>query len=191
MTLGPGTGLGVAAYLPGPPAQVVAGEGGHATLAAADEAEAAVIGWLRARFGHVSAERALSGPGLVNLYRAIAERDGIAVGREPRGGDPGGARPHLPGRGGGARHVLRHAGRLRRQLALTFRSSGGVRVAGGIAPRIAPFLAASAFRERFVAKGRFRPWLERVPVAIVRHPAAALVGLAALAGEDADIAGAD
>ena len=72
-------------------------------------------------------------------------------------------------------------------LALTFRSGGGVRVAGGIAPRILDFLAASAFRERFVAKGRFRPWLETVPLAVVRHPAAALVGLAHLAGEDAGI----
>ena len=56
-----------------------------------------------------------------------------------------------------------------------------------LAPRILDVLATSAVRERFVAKGRFRPWLETVPLAVVRHPAAALVGLAHLAGEDAGI----
>ena len=75
--LGPGTGLGVACLVPGAsePA-VIAGEGGHATFAAASAREDAVIDYLRRRFGHVSAERMVSGTGLENLYQAIAALDG-------------------------------------------------------------------------------------------------------------------
>src|SRR5262249_34133825 len=73
VVLGPGTGLGLASHVPHRDAPVViATEGGHVTLAASTAREDAVIAWLRSRFGHVSAERALSGPGLENLYRAIA-----------------------------------------------------------------------------------------------------------------------
>ncbi|BBK37394.1 glucokinase [Allostella sp. ATCC 35155] len=191
VTLGPGTGLGVAAWLPGKPARVVAGEGGHATLAAADAGEAAVIALLRREFGHVSAERVLSGPGLANLYAALGERDGVAA---PEMTPPEITRAGLSGDSPLARATLTMfcamLGGVAGNLALTFRSAGGVRVAGGIAPRILDFLAASPFRERFVAKGRFRPWLETVPLAVVRHPAAALVGLAHLAGEDARLADA-
>lgn len=190
VTLGPGTGLGVAAWLPGTPPCVVAGEGGHATLAAADEGEAAVIAILRRRFDHVSAERVLSGPGLANLHAALAERDGVAVDMASPSDI---TRAALDGTSTGARATLTMfcamLGGFAGNLALTFRSAGGVRVAGGIAPRILDFLSKSPFRERFVAKGRFRPWLESVPLAVVRHPAAALVGLAQLAGEDADLAG--
>ncbi|BBK32099.1 glucokinase [Stella humosa] len=185
VTLGPGTGLGVAAFLPGRPARVVAGEGGHGTLPAADPEEEAVIARLRARFGHVSAERALSGPGLANLRRAISECRGVSVPDEPPQAI---TRAALDGSCAVARAALEMfcamLGGVAGNLALTFRSAGGVRIAGGIAPRIADFLAASRFHERFVAKGRFRPWLETVPVAIVTHPAAALVGLARLADED-------
>ena len=79
--LGPGTGLGVSGLLPAPAGRFVAinGEGGHASLAAGNAEEAALIEVLRQRFGHVSIERALSGPGLVNLYEAIATIEGAAV----------------------------------------------------------------------------------------------------------------
>lgn len=188
LALGPGTGLGVAAYLPGRPPRVIPSEGGHVTLAAADTGEEAVIDRLRARFGHVSAERALSGPGIVNLYRAIAERDGVEV---PDLSPDEVTQAALDGSCTTAEAALQMfcamLGGFAGNLALTFWSGGGVRIAGGISPKIAPFLRASRFHERFVGKGRFRPWLEGVPVAIIVHPAAALVGLARLAGQEADM----
>ncbi len=191
VAVGPGTGLGVAAYLPGRPPRVVPGEAGHATLAAADPGEEAVIRRLRARFGHVSAERALSGPGIVNLYRAIAERDGAAV---PDLSPDEVTAAALDGTSATAAAALgmfcAMLGGFAGNLALTFRSGGGVRIAGGIPPKIAPFLRGSPFHERFVGKGRFEAWLRSVPVAIIIHPAAALVGLARLAGQEADLAGA-
>ena len=76
--IGPGTGLGVSGLLRSAGGQYcpLSGEGGHATLAAADERESALLSVLRGRFGHVSAERLLSGPGLVELYRASCELHG-------------------------------------------------------------------------------------------------------------------
>ncbi|MEK7245317.1 MAG: glucokinase, partial [Pseudomonadota bacterium] len=71
--LGPGTGLGVAALIPTPTGPVaLATEGGHATLAAATPEEDRILARLREQFGHVSAERVLSGPGLEALYAALA-----------------------------------------------------------------------------------------------------------------------
>src|SRR5690606_14411061 len=77
--LGPGSGLGIATYLPTEGGAVVAGEGGHATMPAANDAQADVIALLRHKLGHCSAERVLSGPGLMNLYWAITQLE-----RQPR-----------------------------------------------------------------------------------------------------------
>ena len=167
--LGPGTGLGVGAFLP--PDRVLAGEGGHATLAAADELEAAVLALLRRRHGHVSAERILSGPGLEALHAALAELEGRAA-------------PGLT-----AAEVCDQApetvalfcamlGGFAGNVALTFGARGGVFLAGGILPRFPAALAASAFRTRFEAKGRLAPWLAGIPTWLVLRPDAALAGLA-------------
>ena len=168
--LGPGTGLGVAGLLrPAPGHEVpVTGEGGHVTLAASDDAEAAVIAALRARFDHVSAERALSGPGLVNLYEATAMVQGHAVQvlaaadiieRARAGSDPV------------CQQALAHfcalLGNVAGNLALTLGARGGVYVAGGIAPRIIGELRASKFRERFEGKGRFKAYLAPIPTQVI------------------------
>ena len=76
--LGPGTGLGVACFVPGSQSSIViASEGGHATMAATSDREDAIIAYLRRQFSHVSAERVVSGSGLENLYRAVIAIDGI------------------------------------------------------------------------------------------------------------------
>src|SRR5271166_6937922 len=76
--LGPGSGLGVSGLVPnGPRWLALTGEGGHATMTAADDRESAVLGHLRHRLDHVSAERVLSGPGLVNLYNTLTVIDGV------------------------------------------------------------------------------------------------------------------
>ena len=179
VALGPGTGLGVAAFLPPPLGpQVITGEGGHVTLPAADDREAEVLRRLRGQLGHVSAERLLSGGGLVRLYQTLAEVDGLSP--PPR------AAPEITAAAAAGGCAASRAaldmfcamlGGFAGNLALTWGAQGGVYIAGGIAPRIAEQLAASAFRARFEAKGRFRPYLEAIPTWIVRHPEPAFLGL--------------
>ena len=179
VVLGPGTGLGVAAFLPVPLGpQVVTGEGGHVTLPAADGREAEVLARLRARLGHVSAERLLSGDGLVRLYETLAEIDGERA--PPRtASEITAAAVSGDGAASGAALAMFCAmlGGFAGNLALTWGAQGGIYIAGGIAPRLLPQLAESAFRARFEAKGRFRPYLEAIPTWIVRHPEPAFLGL--------------
>jgi glucokinase len=183
--IGPGTGLGMAGIVRRDDRMtIIPTEGGHATLPGTTPREDAVIAHLRYKFGHVSAERALSGPGLENLHAAIAAIDGIAVPSET------------------AAEIVRQAldrscpvsvaavdmfcamlGTVAGDLALMFRARGGVYIAGGIAPRIVDLLARSEFLARFRAKGRFQSYLERVPTAVIVNSDAAFLGLKALARE--------
>ena len=76
--LGPGSGLGVSGLVAcGRGWVALTAEGGHATMAPATDRESAVLDHMRRHFDHVSAERVLSGPGLVNLYNTLAEIDGV------------------------------------------------------------------------------------------------------------------
>jgi glucokinase len=167
--LGPGTGLGVAGLLPAGAAQVpVVGEGGHVTLAAQDEEEDAVLRALRRRFGHVSAERALSGPGLVNLYGACCE----IAGRTPLALDAGQVTQHaLNDDDEQCRRAVEmffaFLGSTAGNLALTLGAFGGVYVGGGIAPRLLGLMEASSFRARFEAKGRFSEYLREIPTWVI------------------------
>jgi glucokinase len=182
VVLGPGSGLGVACHVPrdGRPL-VIATEGGHATLAAASAREDAVIEWLRGRFGHVSAERALSGPGLENLYRALAALDGAEV---PERDAVEITRTGLAGTCPVSRAALdmfcAMLGTFAGNAALSFGARGGVYIAGGIAPRIVGHLAGSQFRARFEAKGRFRGYVENIPARVIVHPDYAFIGLTSL-----------
>ena len=143
--------------------------------------EDAIIEHLRGRFGHVSIERAVSGPGLENLYQAIAALDGLDVpARNPN--DITNAALHE--NCGASRMALEMfcamLGTVAGNLALTFRAAGGVYIAGGIAPRIVEFLAASDFRARFESKGRFQKFLQRIPTSVIVHPYPSFPGLQAL-----------
>lgn len=178
--LGPGTGLGVGAFLP--PDRVLVTEGGHASLATHDAREAAVVEWLRARHGHVSAERLLSGQGIENIHAALAALDD--AGTEPLDAATVTARA-LSGECRTCREALEMfcalLGGVAGDLALLYGARGGVYVAGGICPRFPEFLAASRFRARFEAKGRFKAWLAPIPAWLVLRPDAAMLGLSALA----------
>ncbi|MCO6415413.1 glucokinase [Siccirubricoccus sp. KC 17139] len=173
--LGPGTGLGVAAFLP--PDRVLASEGGHASLAAQALEEAAVIATVRAEHGHVSAERLISGQGIEALYAAL-------------GGEKGTSAPEVTARalaGGDAISGKTLAlfcallGSFAGDVALMFGARGGVFIGGGICPRFPDVLARSEFRARFEAKGRFQAWLAPVPTWLILRPDPAMLGLAALA----------
>ena len=180
--LGPGTGLGVAclAHSSADPV-VVTSEGGHATLAGTCDREDRIIQYLRDKFGHASAERAISGSGLENLYQAIAAIDGLTVGTQSAAEITNEA---LAGNCKIAHEALRtfcaFLGSFAGSLALTFGAKGGVYIAGGISPRILKFLRESEFRGRFEAKGRFRSYLEAIPSYVIVHPAATFVGLQSL-----------
>ena len=146
----------------------LAGEGGHVTLAAWTEREQAVIGWLRARFGHPSAERAISGQGLENLFQALCALDGrpdapLSAAEVSRRG--------LEGTDATCREALSLfcalLGTVAGNLALTLGSTGGVYIGGGIVPRLGSFFDASEFRARFEAKGRFTALLAGIPVYII------------------------
>lgn len=177
--LGPGTGLGVSGLMPQPGGRwaPLAGEGGHVTLAATDDREAAILAWLRRRHGHVSAERVLSGAGLVNLLEALDAVDGVA------------ARARLPSEvtqaavdGSDARCVqavrlfTRFLGIVAGNLALTLGARGGVHIGGGIVPRLGAAFDGATFRAGFEHKGRFAAYLEAIPTWVITAATPALIG---------------
>ena len=181
--LGPGTGLGVSGLLPahgGRSAIPINGEGGHVTLAATDEREEQVIAALRRRFGHASAERAVSGQGIVNLYQVLCE-----LAREPAapweaaditqravtGGDPRCAEV--------MELFFSFLGTVAGNLALSLGALGGVYIGGGIVPRLGDAIDRSQFRRSFENKGRFRRYVEAIPTFVVQAEASpALTGAA-------------
>ncbi|MGN8158231.1 glucokinase [Salinisphaera sp. RV14] len=181
--IGPGTGLGVSGVFHfGGRWRALDSEGGHVTLAPADAREVELLGILTRQFDHVSAERVLSGPGLVNLYRANCELDGVdAEALEPSDITERG----LAGECAICVKVLDDfcamLGTAAGNLVLTLGARGGAYIGGGIAPRLQPFLAQSRFRERFEAHGRLSEYLADVPCYIVTAKYPALEGaLAAL-----------
>lgn len=182
VVLGPGSGLGVAGLVQnGAGHVVVPSEGGHATMPANSTREDAILDVLRHRFGHVSAERILSGPGIENLYHAIAALDNIAA--PPRNATEITVAA-LNGKCPTSRAALdtfcAMLGGFAGNVALTYGALGGVYIAGGIAPRILDFLANSEFRRRFEQKGRLIAYLEAIPSQVIVHPAATFLGLTSL-----------
>lgn len=179
--IGPGTGLGVSGLLPdgkAGPWLPISGEGGHVTLHGDNALELAMIERLKQRYGHASAERALSGPGLLAIYEALCD-----VYAQP-------ALALFPS------DVLRHAqadtqpycamalqmffallGSIAGNLALTLGAIGGVFLGGGIIPKAIPELEQSTFRERFISKGRFRDYLNAIPTNVIQAEVSpALIG---------------
>jgi glucokinase len=182
-TLGPGSGIGVAALVPSNDAwAVMTGEGGHVSMPAQTAEEEQVIARLREKFGHCSAERVLSGPGLVNLYvvlAALAGRGEPTVTAEDV--------THLAKQGEPmARKTLAMfcamLGTVAGDVALTTGARGGVYVAGGIVPRFVEIFRRSEFRARFEAKGRYREYLAAIPTYLVTAELPAFRGLRYLLG---------
>ena len=178
--IAPGTGLGISGLVPDGAGGFVAveGEGGHRTLAAQSPREWAILNVLVERFGHASAERALSGPGIEALYRAIASIDGVSC----RGKKTAAEIAHAaftrsdPTAEESIETFTGFLGSVAGDLALTLGARGGVYVAGGIVPGWGGRFDAARFLDRFRAKGRFRDYLSAVPVRVVTHPYPALAG---------------
>ena len=180
--IGPGTGLGVSGLLPvGHQGKwlPIAGEGGHVTLSAGNAQEYAVIEQLRRRYGHVSAERVISGPGLVDLYHALCElKEG--KGREITTPAEVLERADQHPQSTAAEALEMFCGLLGSvagDLALTLGARGGVYIGGGIVPRLGARFERSAFRLRFEDKGRFQGYLAAIPTWVIESPVSpALLG---------------
>jgi glucokinase len=178
--LGPGTGLGVSGLVPaGSHWLALEGEGGHATLSVMNENEMAVLRQLYQRFSHVSAERVLSGPGLVNLYDAVCAVHGVV----PEVLTP----PDITRRAqeGSCRNCLETVnmfcsllGTVASNLVLTLGALGGAYIGGGIVPGLGAFFESSPFRSRFEDKGRYAQYLAAVPTFVIQSKLPAFVGLA-------------
>lgn len=180
VVLGPGTGLGAAVLVPhGASAVVLTTEAGQAAFAASSERELEIVAALRRQFDHVSNERVLSGPGLVNIYGALCSLRGAAAQHHAPEDVTAAA---LDGRDVVAREALEVfcglMGSVAGDLALYYGAHGGVYLAGGILPRIKQFLLGSSFLERFLRKGRLGALLERVPVKLIEHGQLGVLGAA-------------
>jgi glucokinase len=180
--VGPGTGLGVSCLIPTATGfKALETEGGHVTVAPVNDYEAGVLGFLRPKFGHVSAERVLSGPGLVNLYRALAPLEGQPVLRL--------APATITRRAASGECVVckdvvdmfsEMLGTVASNLALSVGARGGVYIAGGIVPKMGDTFNAQKFRHRFEDKGRLSDYLKKIPTYVVTHTLPAFLGLAYL-----------
>jgi glucokinase len=191
--IGAGTGLGQGYLIwEGDHYRVLASEGGHGDFAPSGEVQSDLLRYLRRQFGRVSWERLLSGPGIVNAYRYLLA-SGVAPERtvvrdEMEQEDP-------------AMVITRHGiaktdclsdraldlfceilGAQAGNLALTIVSTGGVYLAGGIAPRLVERLRSGPFMTAFRNKGRMSELLSRIPVHVIMNPNVGLLGAAAVAG---------
>jgi glucokinase len=183
--LGPGTGLGVALLVGDDRIgwRVVETEGGHVSFAPHGTEEREIADWLTARHGRVSNERVLSGSGLAQIDAALAQRKpGKLDTPDASLRDPADiVAAALEGHDVSSRRALARfcaiLGSVAGDTAL-MHGARTVMIAGGIVPRFIPFLRASAFRERFLDKGRFAAYLESVSVRVITHPAPGLLGAA-------------
>lgn len=177
--IGPGTGLGVGGVTQTAHGWVaLPGEGGHATLAAADDFESELLRHARRGFPHVSAERLLSGIGLPVLHAAVAATLGRAA--APMTAEAV-VEQGLAGEEVSSRTIDSFCallGSFAGNVALTLGARGGVYIGGGIVPRLGERFFESRFRACFEAKGRFRAYLQDIPTALITDTLAALSGAA-------------
>jgi glucokinase len=192
--LGPGTGLGVALLVGSHEHgwHAVETEGGHTSFAPIGDEERAISAWLTAQHGRTSTERLLCGKGLSEIDVVLRGASAVAPANLPAPGDTSLLKPALrdpadivaaalEGHDLAARQTLARfcavLGSVAGDCAL-IHGARTVVIAGGIVPRFIPFLRSSAFRERFLAKGRMATLLESVPIHVITHPHPGLLGAA-------------
>ena len=187
--IAPGTGLGEAGlFWDGSRHHVFACEGGHADFAPQGDLQIELLRFLEQRFGHVSYERILSGPGLVNVYEFLRQAESGKESQElasaMKHGDPAAAisRAALDGTDALAEKTLdlwiKVYGAEASNLALKAMATGGLFLAGGISPKILPKLKGPSFMQSFLDKGRMRSLVEAMPVQVIMNEKAGLLGAA-------------
>jgi glucokinase len=177
--VGPGTGLGVSGIVPAGGRWVaLASEGGHASFAPGDEFEDDILRQMRQQFGHVSAERLLSGPGLELIYRCLSGQTRYAADITRGALDDSCA------------DCVRSVdvfcavlGSVAGNVALTLGATGGVYIGGGIVPRLGELFVRSPFRARFEAKGRLSAYVARIPTYLITEQYPAFLGASAILSE--------
>jgi glucokinase len=178
--LGAGTGLGVSGLVATPEGWYpLSGEGGHVTLGARNARELAIFSHFWTKYGHMSAERLLSGMGLVEVYQVICALDGVpdealdaaAISQRAMAQSCGVCAEVMA-------LFCECLGVVAGNLVLSLGASGGLYIGGGIIPQLGDFFVNSAFRQAFEAHGRFRAYLEAVPVYVIHADQAALRGAA-------------
>ena len=193
--IAPGTGLGEAGlFWNGSQHQVFASEGGHSDFAPQGDLQIELLRFLAHRYGHVSYERVLSGPGLVNVYEFLREKNCVD--------EPAGFAARLTQKDAAAeisRTALNDTNPIAQRaldlwvsvygaeagnLALKTMATGGVFLGGGISPKILPKLTGPLFMQAFLEKGRLRPLLESIPVQIITNDQAGLLGAARCAAAE-------
>ncbi|MDO6414994.1 glucokinase [Sphingomonas sp. BIUV-7] len=177
--VGPGSGLGVASiHFSGGQPRVVPCEGGHVGFAPADEVDIQMLRFLLGRYPRVSAERFVSGPGLVQIHIALANLENRAI------VPPEQVSLWEAAQSGQDLHAfasmerwLMLLGTVAGDIALA-QGAGAVVLAGGILPRIGDKLDTGLLLSRFRAKGRFETMMHAIPVAMINHPEPGLFGAA-------------
>ena len=184
-----GTGLGEAGlYWDGERQHVFASEGGHCDFAPLDDIQVELFQYLRGRYGHVSYERVLSGPGLVNVFEFLRDTkkgkppDWLVAEMVESDAARAISQAGLSGRCPMCEQALdifvAVFGAEAGNLALKIKAVGGVFLAGGIAPKILPKLATSTFLQAFLDKGRLRRLMEIIPIKVITDDKLALLGAA-------------
>lgn len=181
--VGAGTGLGVSGLIPAGEDQWISlnSEGGHVSFAPTDQREAKILDWMWQKHTHVSVERLISGPGIIEIYKALMHIH------------------HLAADDINAQEIVRRAqtqacavcaevlqvfssmlGGVASNIALTLGSFGGVYIGGGVANQLGHLFDHALFRQRFEAKGRFTPYLTDIPTYLITTPCPAFLGVAAM-----------
>jgi glucokinase len=182
--LGAGTGFGVSCLARYRGRSVpIATEGGHMSFAPGNEKEIAVWRYLSRRFGHVSVERILSGPGIENIFAALHEIIGSLPPRLEASAIVEQARAGEPIAADAVAMFCGVYGAVAGDIALAHGARGGVFIAGGIAQKIKDVLSASDFRARFESKGRLSGFVQAIPTRIILDENATFIGAAIAATE--------
>jgi glucokinase len=187
--IAPGTGLGEAGlFWDGSRHHVFACEGGHTDFGPQGDLQMELLRFLSARFGHVSYERILSGPGLINVYEFLRDcgcgKESAEFAVKLKEGDPAAviSRAAMDGTQSLAEQALdlwiSVYGAEASNLALKVMATGGLFLGGGISPKILAKLRSPIFMHSFLEKGRLRPLLEAIPVQVITNDKAGLLGAA-------------
>jgi glucokinase len=187
--MAPGTGLGTGflvqwegTFIP------ISSEGGHVDFAPNNKEEVELWRYLRKKYGHVSIERVISGPGLVNIYSWLKDsgryREPLWLARKFETMEPAAAISEVGLENGHPLCVeamnvfVSVLGAVAGNLALTAMTTGGVYLGGGIPPKILPKLQEPLFIQAYKNKGRFKKIVERIPVRVILNDKTALLGAA-------------
>ncbi|HVX79546.1 MAG TPA: glucokinase [Bradyrhizobium sp.] len=180
LVIGPGTGLGVAFLLNNSGKLVgLPSEAGHATFAPTDRVQIEILSHLHGRYPHVSAERLLSGSGLLAIATTLAKMNGQIIDlQDPRDVSARAAAGQCPTCREAIRIFSSILGSTAGNLALTLLTGGGVVITGGLCRGLRPLWDVAALTDAFIEKGRFRSYLDGIPIDQILRPHAGLLGAA-------------